>query len=278
MTEKHPKLAFIGGGNMARSIIGGLIASNWPATQICVADPDAGQRKILLDKFGVRCVEDNQQCITDAKVVIMAVKPQMMRQVVSPMAAQLTTSMPLIISIAAGIRSDQLLGWIGTQLPMVRVMPNTPALVNKGVSGLYANALCSAEDKQIADSLMQAVGEVVWVDQERLIDTVTGVSGSGPAYFFKMMELMLEQGIASGLTPDAARTLVIETALGAATLMRQSNEHPAELRRQVTSPAGTTEAGINEMQHCGIDHAVKSGVRAAIERSEQLSKEFGGNL
>ena len=189
---------------------------------------------------------------------------------------RLKNSRPLVISIAAGISSDDIVAWSGERIPCVRAMPNTPALVNCGVSGLYANFECSAAQRLQAAELMAAVGKIVWVKDESLINTVTGVSGSGPAYFFKMMELMMEQAMANGLDAESAHTLVVETALGAAMLIRQSPLSPADLRKQVTSPRGTTDAAINAMENGGIDDAVRDGVQAAISRSAELSEQFGG--
>jgi pyrroline-5-carboxylate reductase len=270
-------IAFIGGGNMASSIIGGLVSSGWPASMIRVSDPVDSQRENLSQKFGVQCYEDNQLCIESADVVILAVKPQMLRQVVTPISSSLQDSTPLIISIVAGISSRDTMDWIGVNLPFIRVMPNTPALVNRGVSGLYATSSTSDSQRELAATLMKSVGEVVWVSQESLIDTVTGVSGSGPAYFFKLMELMIAEAEANGLDAESAQTLVVETAAGAAALMQQSALRPAELRRQVTSPGGTTNAGIQFMEQAGIEQAVRGGVRAAVLRSAELAEEFGGS-
>ena len=268
-------IAFIGGGNMASSIIGGLIHSGWSQDQFRVADPLEAQREKLQNEFGIKTFADNASCIEEANVVIFATKPQVLKQVVVPLSETLRQQKPLIISIAAGIQSQHILHWIGDELPCVRVMPNTPALVNYGVSGLFATPLAKEADQQLAQSLMQAVGKVVWVDNEDLIDTVTGVSGSGPAYFFKMMELMMQAGVEHGLDPDKARELVIETARGAAELISQSEHSPAALRRNVTSPGGTTEAGIQFMEKENIDQAITGGVTAAILRSQQLASEFG---
>ncbi|MGB5708276.1 MAG: pyrroline-5-carboxylate reductase [Arenicellales bacterium] len=273
----RPIVAFIGGGNMSSSIIGGLIKSGWPTEKIRVSDPVAEQRQKLITQYSIYCFEENGACVDGAEVVVLGVKPQMLKEAVASIADQLSEQTPLLVSIAAGIPSDSIISWIGRELPFIRVMPNTPALVNCGVSGLFANSLTTKPQRQLAESLMHAVGEVIWVNDENLIDTVTGVSGSGPAYFFKMMELMIAEGIANGLTPAAAKSLVIETARGAASLIRSSSLEPAELRHQVTSPGGTTEAGIRYMEQAGIDDAIRGGVKAAILRSSELSRQFGGN-
>lgn len=275
--QYEPTIAFIGGGNMSSSIIGGLINSGWSNQKIRASDPDDFQRQKLSDKFAVSCFKENAACADDAEVIVLAVKPQKLEQAVSSIATLLASKQPLIISIAAGIPSESILKWIGKDLPIIRVMPNTPALVNSGVSGLFAGSLVTPPQTELAEYLMQAVGEVVWVEREDLIDTVTGVSGSGPAYFFKIIELMIAEGIANGLSAASARTLAVETARGAANLIYQSPLEPTELRRQVTSPGGTTEAGIQYMEKAGIDDTIRGGVKAAILRSVELSKQFGGN-
>ncbi len=260
---------------MASSIIGGLIESGWPPQKIHVSEPLAQQRENLANRFGLVCYDDNSACVNSADVVILAVKPQVLHEAVSSISTALQSNLPLLISIVAGISSADTLRWVGADLPFIRVMPNTPALVNRGVSGLFANEFASKQQKHLSESIMQAVGQVVWVDEERLIDVVTGVSGSGPAYFFKTMELILAEGIANGLDPSAAKTLVIQTALGAATLAEQSSFAPDQLRKQVTSPGGTTEAGILSMEMAGIDKTIRDGVKAAITRSAQLAEQFG---
>ncbi len=274
-SSETPVIAFIGGGNMAASIIGGLLGSGWLAKDIRVSDPQEKQRESLTERFGICCFDDNVGCIKPADIVIFAVKPQVLRAAVESVATTLRENTPLLVSIVAGISCDDTLRWVGANLPFVRVMPNTPALVNQGVSGLYANSFVTNRQKQLAESLMRAVGKVVWVPDEKMIDTVTGVSGSGPAYFFKLMELMMTEAVANGLSEQTARSLVVQTALGAATLIQQSTSSPAELRHRVTSPGGTTEAGIKYMEQAGIDDAIRGGVRAAVSRSAQLSTQFG---
>lgn len=262
---------------MTSSIAGGLIRSGWPADQITVSDPMDEQRKSLQKQLGIRTTADNLECLEASDIVVLAVKPQVLKQVVGSIASGLRARKPLVVSIAAGIPSASILGWIGSELPLVRVMPNTPALVGQGVSGLYATSATSAEQRALTTKIMAAVGATVWVDSEPLIDTVTGVSGSGPAYFFKLMELMIDQGVEDGLDPADARKLVVETGLGAATLLRDSELSAGSLRRQVTSPNGTTEAGVEAMEQAGIDRAVREGVSAAIRRSRELSSQFGEN-
>ncbi len=275
--NKPTKIAFIGGGNMARGIIGGLINSGWAAGDLSVADPVGAQREGVAERFGVGCFEDNARCAERGDVVVLAVKPQLMRPAVESVAEALQrrSAKPLLISVAAGIRCDDVLRWAGGALALVRVMPNTPALVNAGISGLFANDLVTAQQRALAQTILRAVGETVWVEREALIDTVTGVSGSGPAYFFKLMELLARGAQDNGLDRETANALAVQTALGAALLAQQSEADAATLRRQVTSAGGTTEAALSQMEALGLDDAVLQGIAAAIARAEQLADEFG---
>ena len=260
---------------MARSIIGGLVGSGVSGNQFRVSDPSSEQRIRLEEITDLNAFDNNADCIAGCDIVVMAVKPQVMEEALSSVDSLLKAQKPLLISIAAGILIKDITRWIGEPTPIVRVMPNTPALVNCGVSGLFANQLTDEQHKSTAQAIMQAVGPVVWVDRESDIDTVTGISGSGPAYFFKLMEIMMDAAQTHGLNPEAARTLVLQTALGAARLANESDVEPGELRRQVTSPKGTTEAAINTMENEGIDHTVKAGIQAAIDRSEELARILG---
>ena len=275
------KIAFIGGGNMAGGIIGGLLNSNWPAANLSVSDPCAERRQELAQRFGLDDLEDNAQCAERGEVVVLAVKPQFLQPAVDSISAVLQRQKPLMISIAAGIRCADILRWGGGPLALVRAMPNTPALVNAGISGLFANELVTEKQRSLAQTILRAVGETVWVKQESLIDAVTGVSGSGPAYFFKLMELMAASAVRHGLDPETADALAVQTAVGAATLAKHSAKHgakhssesPATLRRQVTSPGGTTEAALAKMEACGLDDAIQQGIAAAVTRAQQLADE-----
>ncbi len=271
------KLAFIGGGNMARSIIGGLINSGWPAGNLSVSDPADAPRQEVTQRFGVTGHRDNAQCAQHSDAVVLAVKPQFMRPAVASVAAVLQREQPLVISIAAGIRCDDILRWADAPLALVRAMPNTPALVNAGVSGLFATRRVSARQRELAQAILRAVGETVWVKRETLIDVVTGISGSGPAYFFQLMELMASSAVEHGLDRETANELVVQTALGAATLAKHSEQTPATLRRQVTSPGGTTEAALGTMDALGVQPAIQQGIAAAITRSAQLADQFGAD-
>jgi len=299
------RIAFIGGGNMARSLIGGLLNAGWCGGNLSVAEPAAAAREELKQRFGgrgVTCVDDNAaaveaaapaahadavaepapgakfSAVAPAGIVVLAVKPQSLRAAVQSAAAELQRHRPLLISIAAGVRCADILRWAGAEFAIVRAMPNTPALVNAGISGLFANRLVSGKQRALAESVLRAVGETLWVDDEALIDTVTGISGSGPAYLFKWMELLAAGAQAHGLDRDAARRLVAQTALGAALLAKHNGLAPAELRRQVTSSGGVTEAALQQMDALGLDDAVLQGIDAAVRRSAQMADEFAGEL
>ncbi|AHL77201.1 pyrroline-5-carboxylate reductase [Stutzerimonas stutzeri] len=271
-----PRIAFIGGGNMAASLIGGLRAQGVPATSICASDPGADKRAELEATHGIRTFADNGQALAGADVVLLAVKPQMMQSVCRDLAALLQSNQ-LIVSIAAGITCASLQEWLGPQTPraIVRCMPNTPALLRQGVSGLFANAQVSVEQKLQAEQLLSAVGLALWLDKEALIDAVTAVSGSGPAYFFLMIEAMTAAGERLGLPRDTAAQLTMHTALGAARMACESDVEAAELRRRVTSPNGTTEAAIKAFQAGGFESLVQQAMNAAAQRSAELAEQLG---
>ena len=269
------KLAFVGGGNMACNLIGGLIQAGWQPQQIAAADPSDQQRQKLADRFGIVCDADNSRCIADADSVVLAVKPQCFQAAATSIAAASRNRDQLFISIAAGIPIDSALGWLGEAKPFVRAMPNTPCLINQGISGLFANRLTSPVQRALAEKIMSAVGAVVWLEREDLLDSVTGISGSGPAYFFKLTELMMESAYEHGLTREQAKKLVLQTLLGAALLANRSEHSIADLRKQITSPNGTTEAALNRMQQLKLEAAIKGGIDAAIDRAKSLSRESG---
>ncbi len=275
--NESSKIAFIGGGNMAAGLIGGLINSNWSPANLSVSEPLAKRRHELTNQFGIGVFEDNAQCAMRAEVVVLAVKPQFLQAAAASIAKVLQRQKPLIISIIAGIRCKDLLAGNGEPLAVVRAMPNTPALVCAGISGLFANTFATAEQRDLAQTILRAVGETVWVERESLLDTVTAVSGSGPAYFFKLMELMAANAHDHGLDQQTANALAVQTALGAATLAKQSEHAPATLRASVTSPGGTTEAALEKMESLGLDNAVSQGIAAALKRAEQLADQFATN-
>jgi pyrroline-5-carboxylate reductase len=272
-----PHISFIGGGNMARSLIAGLVANGFKPANITVSDPDEKQRQLLTEKFAVHGQTDNQQALAGADAVVLAVKPQQLRDVAGSLAANMPTPCPLFISIAAGIRSNDLHRWLGGQCPVIRSMPNTPAMVRSGVTGLFARPGVSDSQRNLAESILRAVGSTVWVEQESELDAVTAVSGSGPAYFFYVMEVMELAARELGLSADAAHLLTIETAFGAAKLALESHEDPAQLRRQVTSPGGTTEQALAVLEQGGLAQLFNDALQAARLRAAELSEELGDN-
>ena len=263
-----PSIAFIGGGNMARSLVGGLVAAGVDPAGVRIADPNAQAREALVADFGVQAFAD---AVAGAGTWVFAVKPQVMREVCAGLAGAAQAGRPLVVSIAAGITSAQLDRWLGGGLPVVRTMPNTPALLGAGVTGLYANARVDAGGRERADRLLASAGPTVWIDDEALMDAVTGTSGSGPAYVFLLAEAMEAAAVAEGLTPDAARTLSQQTLLGAARMLIESGEPPAELRRRVTSPNGTTQAAIETFEAGGFRELVARAIHAATRRGGELS-------
>ena len=266
-------IAFIGGGNMARSLIGGLVAQGRDPATIHVAEPVQPVREALQADFGVRVFEDGAQAAADAGTWVLAVKPQVMRPVCEALAPLAQAGKPLLVSIAAGITSAQLARWLGGHVAVVRTMPNTPALLGAGVTGLYASNAVDADGRAFAESLLAAVGKTVWLDDEALMDAVTAVSGSGPAYVFLLAEAMIDAGIAEGLSADAARTLALRTILGAARMLTESGVDAAELRRRVTSPNGTTHAAIETFEAGGLRGLVADAIHAARVRGAELSAD-----
>lgn len=271
-----PQLAFIGGGNMASALIGGLVAKGFEAQQIIASDvlPESLER--LRTVAPVRTTSDNEAAIATADVVVLAVKPQVMKQVLEPLAASLQRRRPLIISIAAGIEIRSIEQWTGQPaLPIVRCMPNTPALVQLGATGLYANPAVNAAQRELAEKILSAVGIALWLGEEGQLDAVTAVSGSGPAYFFLVMEAMQAAGERLGLAPDVARTLTLQTALGAARMALDSDVDAAELRRRVTSPKGTTERAIASFEQDDLRGIFERALTACRDRSQELATELG---
>ena len=264
-------IAFIGGGNMARSLIGGLLARGTAAANIRVSEPVDGLREALIRDFGVQAGADNAEATGPAGLWVLAVKPQVMRTVCEALAPMAQARRPLVVSIAAGITAAQLQRWLGGGIAVVRTMPNTPALLGAGVTGLFASAEVDANGRERAANLLSSAGKTVWIESEAQMDAVTAVSGSGPAYIFLMAEAMEAAALAEGLPAEAARTLVLETVLGAARMLTESGEDPAQLRRRVTSPGGTTQAAIETLEAGGLRDLVAAAVRNATQRGKQLS-------
>ena len=267
------RIAFIGAGNMAASLIGGLRAKGLEAAQIRASDPGAETRSKVAAEHGIAVFADNAEAIKDADVVVLAVKPQAMKAVCEAIRPNLKPNQ-LVVSIAAGITCASMNNWLGAQ-PIVRCMPNTPALLRQGVSGLFATAEVSAEQRQQAEELLSAVGIALWLDEEQQLDAVTAVSGSGPAYFFLLIEAMTAAGVKLGLPADIAAQLTMQTALGAAHMAVASDVDAAELRRRVTSPAGTTEAAIKSFQAGGFEALVEKALGAAAHRSAEMAEQLG---
>ena len=268
-------IGFIGAGNMARSLAGGLLNNGWTADRLQLSDPDAQQRAGAKQALGVETFADNRDLAERAEILVLAVKPQALKEVAEALAATVQKKRPLVISIAAGIRVHDIERWLGGKLPIVRVMPNTAALIGSGASGLYANARVTATQRDLAESILRAVGVTVWVQDETLIDTVTAISGSGPAYFFMVMEVLEKAAIAHGLEPKTARLLTLETAYGAAKMALEGGEEPALLRKRVTSPGGTTEKALQALEAGHLDKIFDQAVLAAIQRARELADMLG---
>lgn len=266
-------LAFIGAGNMAGSIIGGLINNGYEPERIIAADPGQEALQAMAARLGIKAATNNREAVKHADLVIVAVKPQVMKTVICELEAILQNVRPVLVSVAAGITIDSLNDWSGGGLPIIRCMPNTPALIGCGASGLYANDQVSTTQKSVADTVMSAVGITRWLDSENAIDAVTALSGSGPAYFFLLMESMIDAGKQLGLSSETAVALTQQTALGAARMAIEGDIDAAELRRRVTSPGGTTEKALNRFEQGGLRELVNSALTAAKQRSRELAKQ-----
>lgn len=265
-------IAFIGGGNMARSLIAGLVAQGIPPASIHVAEPVEAARNVLQADYGVAVFPTASDAIADTSVWVFAVKPQVMRTVCGEVTDIAAQDDPLVVSIAAGITSGQLDHWLGGQRAVVRTMPNTPALLRAGITGLFANPRVSPEQRALAERILATAGETVWIDDEALMDAVTAVSGSGPAYAFLLAEAMQAAGEAQGLPAVTARRLAAQTLLGAARMLVESGETAEVLRTRVTSPGGTTQAAIETFEAGGFRALVDRAIAAATARGRELSK------
>jgi len=260
---------------MARSLAAGLIANGWPAGRILLSDPDPAQRRAVEERLRAQVHADNGAVAARADVLVLAVKPQVMRDVASGIGAEVRRRRPLVLSIAAGIRTADLARWLGDDVPLVRAMPNTPALVGAGAAALYATAAVDARMRATAESVLRAVGTAVWVEEEAQMDAVTALSGSGPAYFFLLMEALERTGAALGLDAATARLLTLETAYGAAKMALEGGEEPGVLRARVTSPGGTTERALAVLEQGRFAPLVADAVAAATERARELADMFG---
>jgi pyrroline-5-carboxylate reductase len=269
---KKSNIAFIGAGNMAASLIGGLVHQGCQKENLFVSDPSAEQMQVLVSKYGLNACENNKQAALGADVLVLAVKPQVMRNVLIDINSAVTQKQPLIISIAAGIPLATFSSLLGNTAAVVRCMPNTPSLVGAGATGMLANTNVSENQRALAEQILGAVGLALWVKNESQIDAVTALSGSGPAYFFLLMESMIVAGQSLGLDAETAKQLTLQTALGAATMAQQSDVSPAILRQRVTSPGGTTEQALRTFESGGFQSLVKAALTAAEKRSKELAE------
>lgn len=270
----NKKISFIGGGNMAQALISGLIGCGIQPNLITVADPNLSVREQLAAK-GLNTVDptaDANAAVIDADIVVLAVKPQVMKAVIGAFADALSTQ--LVISVAAGLSTELLSNMLNGYRNIVRAMPNTPAMIQMGATGLYGTDNISAEQKQLATAVMEASGLVMWVEDEAHMHAVTAVSGSAPAYMFYFIESMVDKGMALGLDTEQASALALQTMIGAAKMAMDSEDAPAELRRKVTSPNGTTQAAIESMQANDIGRQIGEAMQACYDRSQALSEEM----
>jgi pyrroline-5-carboxylate reductase len=269
-------LCFIGAGNMAKSLIGGLLASGYSKQHIIATDPTSAARDALTQNLGITCLANNSEAIALADIVILAVKPQGLQSVCQEIQSAVQAKKPLIISVAAGIRANDINRWLGNDLAIVRTMPNTPALIQTGATGLFANKQVNTAQKEQAEHIMRAAGLTIWVENEAQIDAVTALSGSGPAYYFLFMEAMEDAAVALGLDAKTAHLLTMQTALGAAKMVMESKDDCATLRRNVTSPNGTTERAIQSFETAQLRTTVHNAMQAAYQRADELANELGG--
>lgn len=266
------KIGFIGGGNMAAAMVGGLLRKGFQAADITVAEPVAERRAWLSHEYAILVEESAAACL-QADIIVLAVKPQQLQAVLSPLPN--LQARQLVLSVAAGVRAADIGRWLQGHAAVARAMPNTPALVGEGATGLYALPGVSAEQRAWASRIMEAVGTVVWVEEEALIDAVTAISGSGPAYVFYFIEALEEAGIELGLPADTARRLALQTFLGASTLAVKDGTPPAELRARVTSKGGTTERGLQALADGGVRETVLKAARAAAQRAHEMGDLIG---
>lgn len=269
-----PTIGFIGAGNMASAIIGGMLDSGFRAGSIWASAPDDEHLQTIRRKFGVSVTTDNRYCAQQADVVILAVKPQIMADVCRDIAPVVQNTRPLMVSIAAGLTSATLDEWLGGGLPLVRVMPNTPSLVGKGAAGLYANDAVTDDQKKTVESIFNSIGKALWLDDEDQLHAVTALSGSGPAYFFLMLEALEAAATEAGIEAATARELAIQTMAGAAEMAARSEHDPAQLKRNVMSPGGTTEQAILTFEDGGMRALVEKAYKAAMTRSAEMAREL----
>lgn len=267
-------IGFIGAGNMALSLIKGLIASGYPKDKIFAADPNNEKCTSISQSLGIQCYTSNTDTVQESDIVVLAVKPQQLQDVCEDIKPTVQSQQPLIISVAAGVRSTDINQWLGNHSSIVRCMPNTPAMIQSGATGLFANERVNDEQKTQAENILRAVGITVWVNSDADLDTVTAVSGSGPAYYFLFMEAMQTAAENMGLSPQAAKLLTVQTAFGAAKMALESSDDCQTLRQKVTSPNGTTEKAIQSFETGHLDELVEKAMIAALKRAQTLADEL----
>ena len=275
LEENKLILGFVGGGNMASSMIAGLIRNGFPAEHIMVSTPSETTRERLRATFAVTVMQDNKALVEKADIVVLAVKPQVLISVVSEMAVSLQKKSTLIVSVAAGIRTISISAILGDEYPVARIMPNTPAMLGCAVSGLFVNAHVKKDQKTFIETIARAIGSVIWLENEAKMDVATAISGGGPAYFFMFMEHMQKVGEDLGLNAEDAKLLVLQTALGASKMAFEHKGSLKELRENVTSPNGTTEAALKHFEKMNFETIIEKAIIAATKRGEELSSEFG---
>lgn len=277
MLNTQQKIAFIGGGNMAQALITGLLAKGQSAETLYVVDTDE-QKLTEFAKQGIYTYLASENgstanAIAQSDVVILAVKPQVLKSVLMPI--QSSWQNQLVISIVAGIGTDSLQMWLGENVKLVRAMPNTPAMIQQGATGLFATAQVNEHQKQLAEQILSATGLALWVDDEQLLHAVTAISGSAPAYFFYLLENMISAGEKLGLSHQQATALAMQTAIGSANMAMQSSDSPAVLRQKVTSPNGTTQSALQVMDDKGMNQIIHEAMQACVQRSQEISQTFG---
>jgi pyrroline-5-carboxylate reductase len=272
---KSRNLAFIGCGNMAASLINGLVADGYDPDRIMATDPDKDKLAHITSLCGIHTTSDNLEAVEFAQVLVMAVKPQALEQVATGIAPAVQKGKPMVISIAAGVLEQDLENWLGGDVALVRTMPNTPAMIQVGATVLHANSNVDSDQKDLAETILRAVGLTQWVENESMIDAVTALSGSGPAYFFLVMEAMESAAVELGLPTETAHLLTLQTALGAARMAMESSDTPATLRERVTSPGGTTEAALHTFEDGGLRDLFVQALTKARDRSIELSRILG---
>jgi len=272
--ENKTVIGFIGSGNMAYALIKGLLNNGFDANQINISDPNEELLQSRESELEVTTYSDNTSLLSNSDIIFFAVKPQVLSSVCLELKG-VVKSKHLFVSIVAGIRSSDINRWLGGNFALIRTMPNTPALFQTGVTGLFANELVNNEQKSLVSSILSSVGECFWVDEEKLIDAITAISGSGPAYFFLLMQSMTQAGMALGLDEETANSLSIQTAYGASLMANKTGKDSRTLRAEVTSPNGTTQSAIESFQDQNFEGIVANATRAAYDRARELSNELG---